>query len=693
MSKKKLFSLVLFISLFFSCADKIQQKKIEAKKGVIDLRDFDFEKEIINLDGAWEFYPDEFLEIKKLEIAKEKFELGQEFDLLLNEVLSIDLSIETENKKKEFIEVPGVWTKVYKKRFGYGTYRLVIKLPKIIPKSLIFKIPELGTAYDFYLNGLKIVSNGKVGKRREDSVPELRPTLSPIIYATNEMEIIIHLSNFHNRDGGLWYSIQFGKESLIRDLKESKMYNTLFIYGSLFTMVIYHLVIFLIRYKDKSALVFSFFCLCIFFQLLVNDEKLLNQKFRDGTYLLFSRIEYLSYYLALPCFSHFLQLVFPKDFNIKFRKTIWIISGLFCLFVLFTPSEIYTFSTPIYHIYTLICLCYLLYIFLKAMIQKRNSASIIFIGTVIFFIGIVNDMLYSLTIIQTSFLFPQALLAFLFSHSILISRNFSFALNEIEELSFNLKKINLELEEKVISRTKEYKEQKEIAEEANLIKDKFVSIVSHDLRTPLQGVFNLLEILGNRKIPKTDEESKSFLKMCKENIELSLKMIKELLDIGKLKSGNLKVEKVEIELKELLDSIKIELMPLFIQKNISLISNIQTSVKIYADKNFLRQVLNNLIVNAIKFSEKFTEIKIYHKTEQNDFYLYIKDHGIGMSEEKLSSLFSSENFKNSIGTRGELGSGMGLFICKYLLQIQGGSLILESEVGVGTNCEIKLPLK
>lgn len=686
--KKIIFFILTFVLVF--CSPK--EKKI-AKDGILDLSEFDLENQITSLDGEWEFYPDQFLEIKKISLDKDKFELGQEFDLLLNEILNLDLPIEQKSFEKKNIQVPGVWFSIYKKNFGYGTYRLVLKLPKSFPNNLVFKLPEFGTAFDFYLNGQKIASNGKVGKKREDSIPELRPILSPVIQATKEMEIIIHISNFHNRDGGLWYSTQFGKENLIKNLIEKKMYNTLFIYGSLFTMVIYHLVIFLIRFKDKSALFFSLFCLCVFFQLLVNDEKLLNQKFRDNTFLLFNRIEYLSYYLALPFFSHFLQLVFSDDFNIRIRNLFWIISLIFSTIVLLTPSEIYTFTTPVFHIFTFSCLCFLIYMFSKAMIQSRKGAWIIFIGTVVFFIGIINDMLYSLTIIQTSFLFPQALLIFLFSHSILISRNFSYALNEIEQLSLNLQKINLELEEKVILRTKEYKEQKDIAEEANLIKEKFVSIVSHDLRTPLQGVFNLLEIIGNNSIPKTDEENKNFLKMCKENIQLSLKMIKELLDISRLKSGNLKVEKYNFDLYELFESIKIEMKPLLETKTIQLHLNLKPKTMIYADKNFLRQVLNNLIINSIKFSENQTEIEINTKVDNENFFILIKDQGIGMSKEKLDSLFTSENFKNSIGTRGEIGTGMGLFICKYLLQIQNGKLKFESEENIGTECEIKLPLK
>ena len=656
-----------FAILIFNSCVKDPIIKPKAEKGIIDLRDWDFENKATTLDGEWEFYPDEFID---LQTAK----------------------LRTADSKK-YIKTPGIWNESLGKRFGYASYRIVLLMPKTMNSSVVFKLAEMGTAYEMYVYGRKISGNGTVGKTRETSLPQLLPLITAEVNSGYEMEIILYISNFHNRDGGLWYSILLGTEKNIRNIREQKMLNSLFIYGCLFTMVLYHIAIFLIRNKDKSALIFSLFCVSVTGHLLVFDEKFLNQLFPNDNFLLLNRLEYLSYFFAAPLFSHFLYLVFPEDFNKIILRFIWAFTICISSIVILFGSEIYTFTILFFHIFTIGCMLYFLYVFTLAVKLKREGAKIIFFGTMVFCAGITNDILHSLIIVRTAFIFPQGLIIFLFCHSIVISIRFTNALTQVENLSASLLLINSELEEKVIQRTKEFKVQKEKAEEANEIKDKFVSIVSHDLRTPLQGVSNLLEILNNQDIKKSEEDQNRFLKMCRESIQFSLSMIRQLLDISRIETGALKVNKEEFPLSNLILSILEELKPLYSIKNISIDTNIAKSTLIHADKNLFQQVLHNLLVNSIKFSYLSHSIEIYSEHNEGKSLIKIKDHGVGMSEEKIKAIFSSPTVKSSIGTSGETGSGMGLYICKYILEAHNGSLSFESKVGEGTISTISLPIK
>lgn len=657
-------SLLLILSL--SCSSKIVSQP-KAVKGIMDLRNWDSDHFAVALDGEWEFYP--------------------------NQLIHSGFSSDKFTQAPKFIIVPGTWNNSYGSRFGFATYRLSILLPDKDKLPYVFKLSEMGTAYSMFVNGHLVASNGKVGKTEETSKPQFLPLITESLELNSKIEIVVHISNFHNRDGGFWYSILLGKEKVIRDIREQKMFNSLFIYGCLFTMFIYHIAIFLIRKKDKSALVFSLFCLSVVFHLLVFDEKFLNQIFPKDTFLLLNRIEYLSYYLAVPLFSNFLYLVFSEDFHKRMMQIIWYLAISFSSIVILTGSEIYTFTIPYYHVFTLISMFYFLLVFYKAVKLRREGAQIIFIGTVIFFVGILNDILHSLTLIRTMFIFPQGLMVFLFSHSIVISIKFTSALSQVERLSESLLSTNIGLEEKVIQRTKEFKLEKEKAEEASKIKDKFVSIVSHDLRSPLQGVLNLLEILNNKKIRKTYQEKKRYLQVCFESIKFSLSMIRQLLDMSRIESGTLIIHKEEVFLRVYIQNVLDELKPFYLAKNISIIPHVSDSDTVSVDVNLFKQVLSNLLANSIKYSYVNQSIDIHFKSNTKGKTISISDKGIGMTKNQIKEIKSQGMMRSIPGTANETGSGMGIYICQYIIDAHKGSIQFKSKKGKGTEVEIILPSK
>lgn len=649
-----------------SCLDTTHLQP-RAESGILNLTKWNFQTQSVKLDGDWEFYPNEL-------IYYNSFSEGKEF-------------------KKKYIQVPGIWNESLGSRFGFATYRLTILLPKDLDSSLVLKIAEMGTSYEMYVNGQRIASNGVVGKTRESSKPQFLPLITKEIKENLKLEIVCYVSNYHNRDGGIWYSILLGRENVIRDIREQKMLFTLFIYGCLFTMVLYHITIFIIRKKDKSALIFSLFCLTVFSHLLVFDEKFLNQIFTENSFLILNRIEYLSYYLAIPLFSHFLYLVFPEDFKRRMMLYIWTIAGFFISIVLISDSSIYTFTIPFYHIFTLLAMSYFIYVFFEAVKLKREGARIIFVGTIIFFIGIMNDILHSLIIIRTMYIFPQGLLVFLFSHSIVISIRFTNALSQVEKLSDSLLKINTSLEEKIFHRTKQYKLQKEKAEEANKIKDKFVSIVSHDLRSPLQGVLNLLEILTNPRLKTKIVDQKKYLNLCLNSTKLSLSMIKQLLDISRIETGSLNIYKINFLLKDFLQKILDELKPFYLIKNIKIEVKEFEDITIFADPHLFHQVISNLIVNAIKFSHANQTIHIDCNLNSKHKIISIIDNGIGMNKEQVNQILSFSYLRSNLGTLGESGSGMGFYICNYIVDAHNGKIKIKSRQGYGTEVRIILPSK
>ena len=262
-----------------------------------------------------------------------------------------------------------------------------------------------------------------------------------------------------------------------------------------------------------------------------------------------------------------------------------------------------------------------------------------------------------------------------------------------ENLSHELILLNASLEDKILERTKGLTKQKEIAEEASLIKDKFVSIVSHDLRSPLLGVSNILEIIDKKEIVTTEEERKQFLEMSRESIKFSLKMINELLNLSRIETGKIKVKKQNISVQEMTKLFLKELEPQAKLKNITIKTEIPSLLSIYIDLELFPQVVKNLITNAIKFTEPEGNILIRGIASEKESIIEIHDNGVGMSADELNQIFEPGAKKTRLGTSGEIGSGMGLFICKYIVDAHGGKIQFISEEGVGTICKIILPIK
>lgn len=658
---QKAFIFIILI-VFFHCKDSVPSKVL-AEKGVLDLRSWDFEKYPASLDGEWEFFPGDFIDPSGQDVAQ----------------------------AKRFIRVNGVWNKEMNGGDGYASYRLKILLPEKRTFSLAMQIPEAGTAYSMSVNGVLSASNGSVGKTKAESVPEHLPRFISFSNNENIMNIVFHVSNFHYTEGGLWYSISLGEEKQMRSIRENRLLQTMFLCGSISIMAIYHFAVYFFRRKDRSALAFSLFCAAMDFRLLGFNEKILNHIFTGNSFLILNRIEYLAYYLAVPFFASFQQSIFPQEFNRTALKTFWAVSSVFCLIVLLTDSSFYTHSAFYYHIYVFIFMMYTTFVMVQAVRKNREGSKIFTFGLFVLFAGTVNDILHSMAVISTKYMAPQSLFAFIFIQSVMLSRRFSKGFDLAENLSQELTELNVDLEKKVTERTMELSLQKERAEQANLIKDKFVSIVSHDLRSPLIGVSNVLDILDRKDILDSEEERNRFLKMGKDSIQYSLKMIRELLSLSRIETGSVKVNRQKIHFKDLADSLKNEFSIQSSLKKITIESEISPDSLIFADLDLLAQVLRNLLGNALKFTQEGGRIVLRFSKEENWNRIEIEDNGVGMSADQLSMIFEPGAKKVTAGTHGEAGSGMGLFICRYIIEAHQGRMEFRSMEGKGTCCSVYLP--
>ncbi|MFA6572074.1 MAG: ATP-binding protein, partial [Bacteroidota bacterium] len=231
---------------------------------------------------------------------------------------------------------------------------------------------------------------------------------------------------------------------------------------------------------------------------------------------------------------------------------------------------------------------------------------------------------------------------------------------------------------------------KEHAEESDKLKTAFLQNMSHEIRTPLNGIIGFSGLLNGKDLSKDD--IKDFTSMISQSGQRLIEIVNNVLDISKIQTGQVKIEQKPIVINSIFSDLFTFFSHLAEAKNISLnYHNLDDKLRtIYSDETKLHQILTNLINNAVKFT-KSGSIDFGYEIKGNVIELYVKDTGIGIPPEFYDRIFDRFTQADLSITRGYEGAGLGLAICKGLVELLGGRIWLESEINKGTTFFFTLP--
>lgn len=226
----------------------------------------------------------------------------------------------------------------------------------------------------------------------------------------------------------------------------------------------------------------------------------------------------------------------------------------------------------------------------------------------------------------------------------------------------------------------------------NETKDKFISIVSHDLRTPFTSILGFTDLLQNDD-SLSESERKQYIKFIMESAQTMLSLVNSVLDWTRLQTGRIKFEPEKTNVSEIINKVVNSLSGAAMQKSIKIYNLVQDDVYLFVDKNLISQVFYNLISNAIKFTMESGIVEIScSPNSTNTYYNFsIKDNGVGIKPEDLSKLFSVDSKFTTEGTSGEKGSGLGLSLVKEIIEKHNGNIWVESQYRKGSNFIFSLP--
>jgi signal transduction histidine kinase len=240
----------------------------------------------------------------------------------------------------------------------------------------------------------------------------------------------------------------------------------------------------------------------------------------------------------------------------------------------------------------------------------------------------------------------------------------------------------------LLSHQDEMEKRSEELERLNQVKDKFFSIISHDLRSPINALAGLLDLLDKGAV--SNEELPDHVKEIKARFNHTRTLLNNLLDWTLLQMDKLNLQPTKVDLRNITEE-NIQLLNSVHGKSIELINEVPVHTIAYADSNTINLVIRNLITNALKFTNDGGKVTVKGRMKSDEILITVHDNGVGMKPEVMSMLFDKTAPYTTRGTANEKGTGLGLILCKEFVEKNGGKIWVESDVDKGSTFSFTLP--
>jgi signal transduction histidine kinase len=678
----------LYLLLSFS-SFSLNAKELapSAVKGKLDLREISNpEHFIVRLNGEWEFY--------------------------WKKILRPNDFTEGHYKPDYYGRVPSYWTdypagSVKTEKFGYATYRLTVLLPKGFNKLLAIDLPVFDSSYDIYLNGKYLGGNGTPGKSAEETKPEYKRNFFRIDPESDSMNIIINVSNYDHRRGGFWLPVKLGTFSEVQKQLANSWAAEWSVISLLLGFSLFFLFFFIISPREKIMFFFSMTTIGLALRPLFTSHYLILNFFNmEWDWII--RAEYTGLFLILVGWVWYVMNLYPSKF---FRMIAWGITIFFSLAflaTLFLPVKIFSYTSIIYYPAMLLVIFYLLFMSLRGSLKKNVVDIAYFLAFILLLVGGLHDMRVSLGRSDSTigYSLTYIIVIFVFIQAVILLYKWVRGYLDKEKLQNELEFLNRNLEHLINERTLELKTRnEEIEKQSNMIaqqnkqlsdtiqlKNRIFSVIAHDLRSPVVNILYMLNLLKEKEYK---EKYDTFANSSIQYAQLVISLLENMLVWGRDQEDKIKFSPEKRDLADIILTNLSIFKETSDKKEISVNFTQVGNSNAFFDKDLLDIIIRNLLSNAVKYTPRGGRISILLKDKmQNGEYIMLKicDNGIGIPETKQKYLFTATEIESTPGTENEKGTGIGLKLCYELVQINQGSIVIESKEGEGTCFIIMLPV-
>lgn len=658
-----------------------------AESGKIDLSKWNFARDgIVALDGEWSFFWRALLEPGK----------GQT----------------SGSAKEHYVSVPGSWRsyEIDNNRLshqGYATYQLVIRLNESeIGKRFSLWIPSAASAYRIWIDETAVGGNGVVATQRSEMVAKDYDKTYVFTPAKTETKVTIQVSNFVQRKAGLWKSPKLGYTDDVNRAQVREIVVQSGLAGIFLIMGFYNLLLFyLLRPECREALYFGVVCIAVGLRVLVTGQTLLVQLFPDFSWELAVKIEYWGFILASTFFLHYIHTLYPDETDKRIVRAATVSAFVMCLTVLLFPAAVYTELLLLFSMIAVANILYVGFVVVVAAYRKRKDVWLHIPGWAFCIVAGVNDSIYYNWAISNADLVPFAILTAVAIQVIFLSLRYARAYKHIKRLSGELSLLNDSLEQKIRERTAELEKANEELRDAwhqvsqiERSRRRLMWNISHEIGTPLSIVQGYLKGMLDGVIPPGDRKR---LIMIYEKTRMLARLIRDLGELSKLEARQVSFEMKPLRIREFVAQV-VESMRMDFEQvglTVKVVPDGPTpaaDVYVLADAMRLEQVVINLLVNARKHTPPggYVQMQVEKGAVQGQqmVTVSVSDNGEGIPADALPFVFDRFYQADQKGGTGK-GMGLGLAICKEIIEIHGGSISVVSQVGKGSTFTFSLPIE
>ncbi|MET1248533.1 ATP-binding protein [Sporolactobacillus sp. STCC-11] len=638
-------TLLIYTGLFLIALSLIHFSEYHgpvAKQGILDLSAWNATEDgALQLNGRWQFYPNQLLTpatIKTVQKNNERF-------------IAVPENTRNSNSLKPYYA-------------NAGTYRLTIHSDRTQLLGLL--ATNIYSSSRFYINTILIGGSGKPSMGN-DQIASFKPYVSYFTVHRGNNELLLQVSRTEGVTGwGITKPIILGTQQQISKKWDLSVFNDMVMVVSFFFMSLYFFGYFVQRRKDFHLLFFSIICLLFSLVIsLLSPGRAIYIFFPNLPFPLLVILEAVSTLFIGVAMLLYLYFTYPALVNKKVVVIGTALSSATFLmdltpWDLFMPTELFLHSFLAVSI-----LAYASYIFILAIMKKVEGSIYLMAATLSISVFMIITVIRAYSSKPLIPLYSFSSLLFLLMLSLLISQRFANAFKRSESLA------------------------RELVHNDH-VKDTFIARTSHEFRTPLNAIINATQTLLAGDKRQTISNAQNTLQLINRISHRLSALINDILDLEKMKQGTMRFKPVPLDIYSTVQSEMGFYQLLAKEKRLSIINNIPIHLPFaFADENRFRQIINNLVGNAVQYTQS-GKITLRSKLLEQSVEIMIADTGVGIPTSEHQSIFNMFERRDRLNQ--SEGAGLGLNIVKQLVELQGGKIWVQSTINVGSVFHFTVPL-